>query len=267
MTGLLPGVGRLGGAAIAAIGHAGALSRLAAEATVWAATGPFRSRVLTYRLGTEQCYRVGVQSVPLVMLVALLIGVILVLQTAVTLRTYGQLELVPGLVAVSLTRELGPLLTALILAGRVGAAFTAELGTMVVAEEVLALETMGVRPVGYLVAPRLLACLAMTPCLTLCADLVGLAGGFATCKLEFGMSLGTYVEQTRRFLLARDLVVGEGKSLVFGAIIALAGCYRALIVRGGADEVGRATMQSVVAAMVSIIVADSVFTAIVNAWV
>ena len=135
----------------------GAWSRLGVSACGWAIVGPIRSRVIGYRLFTAQMERVGVQSAPLIFLVSALIGVILVLQTATTLREYGQITLVPRMVAISLVRELGPLLTALILAGRVGAAFTAEIGTMVVTEQVDALRTMAVDPVEYLVVPRIIA--------------------------------------------------------------------------------------------------------------
>ena len=266
MSAITIGLGRVGGGTLRGFGTIGSMLRLWVRALWWAAVGPFRSRVLSLRLVTVQMERVGVHSAPLTCLVAALIGVILVLQTATTLREYGQLQMVPQMVAVSLVRELGPLLTALILAGRVGAAFTAEIGTMVVAEEVQALETMGVPPVAYLVAPRLVACITMVPCLTLCADAVGMLGGYVMAATQLGIDHKMYLDSTAAGLQWRDLIVGEAKAVVFGSIIAITACHRALRVGGSADEVGRATMQSVVLAMVLIIAANSVFAAVVNAW-
>lgn len=260
------GVGRVGRSALATLGAVGAWSRLGAAACGWAAVGPWRSRVIGWRLFSAQMARVGAESAPLIFLVSALIGIILILQGAATLEDYGQLSLAPRMVAMGLVRELGPLLTALILAGRVGAAFTAEIGTMVVSEEVQALDTMGVSPVAYLVAPRLVACLCMLPCVTLCADAVGMLGGFVISVTQLGLSVTTYVEETAAGIRLQDLVLGEVKAVVFGWIIAVTACWRALSVRGAADEVGRATMQSVVSAMVLIIVANSIFATVVNAW-
>jgi len=191
-----------------------------------------------------------------------LVGVILVLQTAYQLQRYDQVHLVAGLVAVSVARELGPLLTAILITGRVGAAFTAELGTMKVAEEILALEVMAVHPVGFLVAPRFLALLLMLPCLTLVADAAGLLGGFATGTIAYHISATSYIDTTLRWLLFRDVLSGLLKSVVFAVIVTMVGCYRALIVEGGPEGVGHATMGAVVTAIVLIIVADGIFTAL-----
>jgi phospholipid/cholesterol/gamma-HCH transport system permease protein len=259
-------LGHFGGRVLGVLAMVGAWSRLGVSACGWAVVGPIRSRVIGYRLFTAQMERVGVQSAPLIFLVSALIGVILVLQTATTLREYGQITLVPRMVAISLVRELGPLLTALILAGRVGAAFTAEIGTMKVSEEVQALDTMGISPVGYLVAPRVVACLLMIPCITLCAEAVGILGGYLISVTQLGIPSITYFNETAAGVSARDLIVGMIKAVTFGWIIAVTACYRALTVRGAADEVGKATMQSVVTAMVLIIVANSIFAAVVNVW-
>jgi len=159
-------------------------------------------------------------------------------------------------------RELGPLLTAILITGRVGAAFTAELGTMKVAEEILALEVMAVHPIGFLVAPRFLALLLMLPCLTLVADAAGLLGGFATGTIAYHISAASYIDTTLRWLLFRDVLSGLLKSVVFAVIVTMVGCYRALIVEGGPEGVGHATMGAVVTAIVLIIVADGIFTAL-----
>lgn len=232
----------------------------------WAFVAPWRERRTGFNSRSVLRFmdETGVQSLPIVVLIAALVGVILVLQTAYQLQRYGQVHLVAGLVAVSITRELGPLLTAILITGRVGAAFTAELGTMKVAEEILALEVMAIHPVGFLVAPRFLALLVMLPCLTLVADATGLLGGFLTGTTLFNISSAAYIDTTLRWLMFRDILSGLIKSVVFAVIISMVGCYRALIVEGGPEGVGHATMGAVVLSIVLIIIADSIFTAILT---
>lgn len=246
--------------------HLASISRLFVVTLYWAFVAPWRERRagFTGRSVLRFMDETGVQSLPIVILIAILVGVILVLQTAYQLQRYGQVHLVAGLVAVSITRELGPLLTAILVTGRVGAAFTAELGTMKVAEEILALEVMAIHPVGFLVAPRFLALLLMLPCLTIVADATGLLGGFLTGTLLFNISGTAYIDTTLRWLMFRDVLSGLLKSLVFAVIITMVGCYRALIVEGGPEGVGQATMGAVVVSIVLIIVADSVFTALLT---
>jgi phospholipid/cholesterol/gamma-HCH transport system permease protein len=209
-------------------------------------------------------HETGVRSLPIVVLIATLVGVILVLQTAYQLQRYGQVHLVAGLVAMSMARELGPLLTAILISGRVGAAFTAELGTMKVAEEILALEVMAINPVGFLVAPRFVALLVMLPCLTIVADTMGLVGGFVIGTTLFPITSASYIDTTLTWLQFRDVLSGLIKSAVFAVIISMVGCYRALTVEGGSAGVGQATMGSVVTSIVLIIVADSIFTALLT---
>ena len=244
--------------------HLASISRLFVLTLYWAFVAPWRERRAGFdrRSVLRFMDEVGVQSVPIVVLIGVLVGVILVLQTAYQLQRYGQVHLVAGLVAVSGTRELGPLLTAILITGRVGAAFTAELGTMKVAEEILALEVMAVHPIGFLVAPRFLALLIMLPCLTIVADAAGLLGGFATGTLVYHLSAASYIDTTLRWLLFRDVLSGLLKSVVFAVIVTMVGCYRALIVEGGPEGVGHATMGAVVTAIVLIIVADGIFTAL-----
>lgn len=246
--------------------HLASLSRLFALTLYWALIAPWRERRVGFdrRSVLRFMDETGVQSLPIVLLIAALVGVILVLQTAYQLQRYGQVQLVAGLVAVSVTRELGPLLTAILITGRVGAAFTAELGTMKVAEEILALEVMAIHPVGFLVAPRFLALICVLPCLTLLADAVGLAGGFLAGTSLFNISPTAYIETTLRWLAFRDVLSGLIKSVVFAVIITMVGCYRALIVEGGPEGVGQATMGAVVMSLVLIIVADSIFTALLT---
>ena len=246
------------------LSHLASISRLFVVTLYWAFVAPWRERRAGFdrRSVVRFMDETGVQSVPIVVLIAVLIGIILVLQTAYQLQRYGQVHLVAGLVAVSVSRELGPLLTAILITGRVGAAFTAELGTMKVSEEILALEVMAVHPVGFLVAPRFLALVFMLPCLTIVADAAGLLGGFAAGTMVYQISPASYIDTTLRWLMFRDVLSGLIKSVVFAVIITMVGCYHALTVEGGPEGVGHATMGSVVTAIVLIIVADGIFTAL-----
>ena len=243
--------------------HLASLSRLFLVTLYWAFVAPWRERRTGFdrRSVLRFMDETGVQSLPLVVLTASLVGV---LQTAYQLQRYGQVHLVAGLVAVSITRELGPLLTAILITGRVGAAFTAELGSMKVAEEILALEVMAIHPVGFLVAPRFLALVVMLPCLTIVADATGLLGGFLAGTTLFQISSAAYIDTTLRWLMVQDIRSGLSKSVVGAIIITMVRCYRARIVEGGPEGVGHATMGAVVMSIVLIIVADSIFTAILT---
>lgn len=223
----------------------------------------FKPKAVPKRHIIRQLESAGVDSMPIIVLVAFLIGVTLVLQSVFVLETYGQKDLVAGLVSITLCRELGPLLTAVIFTGRVGAAYTAELGTMKVSEEILALETMGISPIGYLVVPRFLAGLIALPCLTVLADFVGIFAGFITAQ-NFDISGHTYIEITRQFLQQKDFVFGIVKSFFFAIVIITVACYKGFTVEGGGSEVGRATMEAVVISLVAVIFSDTVFTMIFN---
>lgn len=208
-----------------------------------------------------QIEQVGLGSLAIVILVAFLTGAILVFQSAPQLKDYGQLGLVPGLVAVSVVRELGPVMTAIVVTGRVGAGFAAELGTMKVGEEVMALEALGLHPVSYLVVPRALALLVALPLLTAIAAWVGMAAGALVGWGQFGLSPRGFFQRGWDFTDAADLGQGLLKSVVFAAIIALVSCYRGLAVEGGAEGVGQETKGSVVHCIVLIIGANAVFAA------
>ncbi|MCB0286760.1 MAG: ABC transporter permease, partial [Calditrichaeota bacterium] len=165
-----------------------------------------------------------------------------------------------NLTAVSIIRELAPLLTSIIITGRSGSAITAEIGTMKVSEEIDALETMGLNPVKFLVVPRVLAMLIMVPCLTIIADIVGIFGGYLISMLTLDLTSVRYIDQTIIALTLKDLFSGLIKSAFFALIIAGIGCYQGLIVKGGAEGVGKSTTQSVVVSIFLIIVADVFFT-------
>ena len=166
------------------------------------------------------------------------------------------------MVAVTITRELGPLMTAILVIGRSGSAFAAEIGTMKVGEEVDALETMGLNPIKFLVVPKYLAMLVMMPCLTTVADLSGVLGGALFAMTNIGWSLSNYLMRTIQALVVRDIVTGLIKSLVFAVIITKIGCFEGFSVQGGAEGVGRATTSSVVKSIFAIIAADMIFTAV-----
>jgi phospholipid/cholesterol/gamma-HCH transport system permease protein len=213
----------------------------------------------------RQLIRAGNESLPLVALIAALMGIILALQSAHQLRTLGATHLVADLVAVSITRELGPLMTAILVAGRVGAAFAAELGTMKVSEEIDALTVIGIDPVHYLVVPRLGALLIAVPCLAVFANLVGILAGAGVGVLALGLGAGGYFADSLAAIELEDLWGGVLKALVFGGIIGLVACQQGLGTRGGADEVGRSTTAAVVRSIVLIIAADMFVTAVLFA--
>ena len=181
---------------------------------------------------------------------------IMALQSAYQLRQLGAMDLVAGLVAISITRELAPLLVAIIVAGRFGSAIAAELGTMQVSQEIDALDVMGIDPVSFLVVPRLLALIASLPCLILFADVIGILGGQTVASGILGIGGDRYVALTLDALVLEDIYTGLVKGLAFAGIIGLVGCHQGLSTRGGAEEVGRSTTASVVRSIVLVIAAD-----------
>jgi len=221
---------------------------------------PFRLRIFF-----QQTDRVGVGSIPLVALVSFFIGLTMALLTGYQLRTFGQEQLVPALVTIAFTRELGPLMTGIMLAARIGAAYTAELGTMTVAEEVEAIEAMGLGPLRFLVSPRLLAVFLLMPCLVVVSDAMAMCGAALISRWAFDLPLEVFLESAMESLLIRDIVAGALKSLLFGLIIGLVSCYRGLTVRGGAAGVGDATTSSVVTAITTVIGVDTLFNIVLVA--
>ncbi|HEX6951029.1 MAG TPA: ABC transporter permease [Nitrospira sp.] len=203
----------------------------------------------------------GVNAVPIISLLGFLLGLIMAFQSAIPMRQFGADIYVANLIGLSMLRELGPLLTAIILAGRSGSAFAAELGTMKVSEEIDALTTMGLEPVGFLVVPRVIAAVAMTPLLSVFAGLLGLIGG-AVVMLSLGFPLVTYVIQVKSAVTVGDLLGGLGKSFVFGIVVAAIGCLRGLQTKSGAGAVGESTTRAVVSGLVLITIVDGIFAVI-----
>lgn len=210
----------------------------------------------------KQSVRVGVKSIPIVMLVQLFIGIILALNMAPTLASYGQIERVGDVVAIAIVRELGPLLTAIVLSGFAGASIAAELGTMVEGEEIKALRAHALDPIRFLIVPRVIATTIMMIGLVVLADVVGVLGGFITGVFILDVSPQTYIDNTQAILTNRDYLTGLFKAGVFGVIIAALASYEGLNVRGGAEGVGRATTATVVKTIVALIGADCLSTAI-----
>ena len=209
----------------------------------------------------QQC---GADALPIVSLISILIGLILAFVGAVQLKLFGAEIYIASLVAIGMTREMGAMMAAIIMAGRTGAAFAAQLGTMQVNEEIDALKTLGVAPMEFLVLPRMLALVMMMPLLCIYADLMGIFGGFIVGVGAFDITFTQYFEMTEKALNLRHIAIGVAKSGVFGIIIAVSGCLRGMQCGRSATDVGNAATSAVVTAIVWIIVADGLFAVITN---
>ncbi len=206
-----------------------------------------------------QTDRTGVGSVPLVVTVSFFLGLTMALLTGYQLAKFGTQRLVPTLIAIAFTRELGPLLTGIVLAARIGAAYTAELGTMQVAEEVEAIEAMGIGPLRFLVAPRLVAISCLMPCLSVVATCAAILGSALISWLALNLVPAFYFDAVLTSLYVSDIITGLFKAMFFGLVIGLIACFRGLTVVGGAEGVGVATTESVVEAITSVIGFDTLF--------
>lgn len=237
--------------------YMGGVIILLIETLFWSFIPPLRKRQLF-----DQMYKIGVSSLPIVFLTAMFTGMVLALQSAYQMQRISAQMYIASLVALSMVRELGPVLTALVVAGRVGAAITAELGTMKVTEQIDALETLATNPIKYLVVPRFLAMLLMLPLLTIYADFVGMLGGYIVGVFKLHISPNMYLNMTTNPLALKDVYTGLLKSVIFAVIIAIVSCYEGFRTSGGAEGVGRSTTLSVVTSFILIIAADCVFTAL-----
>ena len=203
----------------------------------------------------------GVNALPIVALVSFLMGLIMAFQAAIPLRQFGAELFIANLIGLSILRELGPLMTAIILAGRSGSAFAAELGTMKVREEIDALKTMGLDPVRFLIVTRVVAAVCMTPLLTIFADLIGLIGG-AVVMRSLGFPFVTYIHQVQYAVTYGSLVGGLVKAFVFGILVAAIGCLRGLQTKTGATAVGESTTSAVVSGIILIAITDGIFSVV-----
>ena len=251
----------IGAATLDGLAYIGGLARLGASATRAVFKDMFAHRRLAYSRAVHQAVAVGIGSLPLLSLITFFIGTIRALQSAYELRKFGALQFVADAVAISVSRELGPLITAILVIGRSGSAFAAELGTMKVNEEIDALETMALDPVRLLVAPKLASMLLMMPCLTIWADFMGVVGGSIFGVAAAGFTFKRYIIATLNALVLRDIVTGLIKSLMFGLVITTVGCQEGLRTGLGAEEVGRSTTAAVVKSIFLVIMVDLVFTA------
>jgi phospholipid/cholesterol/gamma-HCH transport system permease protein len=251
----------IGQATIDGLAYIGDLARLSGRAAHAVFVGPFRGRPVRFSRAVHQAMAVGVEALPILSLISFFIGTILALQAAYELRRFGAMELVANAVALSMTRELGPLMTAIVVIGRSGSAFAAEIGTMKVNEEIDALATMALDPVHFLVAPKFVAMILMMPCLTTWADFMGVLGGalFGVSSAA-GFTFTSYIRASLDALVLRDIVTGLIKSVMFGAVITAVGCQEGLSTGLGAEQVGRSTTASVVKSIFLVIAVDLVFT-------
>ena len=252
----------IGRGTINVFAYVGGLSRLAIRSAYYVFVAPFKGRPLRIERALHQAMAVGVEALPIVSLITFFVGLILALNGAYELRKFGALQFVASGVAISMTRELGPLMTAIVVIGRSGSAFAAEIGTMKVTEEIDALETMALHPIQFLVTPKFLAMLLMMPCLTIWADMMGILGGavFGVSGADFTVS--GYFKATLDALYQRDIFTGLIKSVMFGMTITAVGCYEGFSTGAGAEEVGRSTTSAVVMSIFLVIIVDVIFTAL-----
>jgi len=238
------------------------IARLFLQILYWIFIGPFKGKPAKRQGIMQQMVFVGLRSVLIVFFVDIFTGIVLAMQTAYQLEKMGAIIYVASLVSVSLCRELSPVLTGLVVAGRAGSAIAAELGTMKVTEQIEALDTMAINPVRYLAVPRFLALVVMLPLLTIIGNLSGILGGFIVGTKSLNINADLYIQTSFKYLELKDIYTGLIKSVVFGVVIALIACYEGLNTKGGAEGVGRATTRSVVISFIMIILADCVITAI-----
>lgn len=245
----------VGAATLAFLGELGRLARFAANGVYHALTPPIFLRILG-----RQLMRIGYYSLPVVGLTAIFTGGALALNIYAGGARFNAEEFVPNIVVLGITRELGPVLAALMLAGRVSAAIAAEIGAMRATEQIDAMTTLSVHPFKYLVGPRLLAGVISMPLLVLVADTIGVLGGYLVAVNALGFSGPIYIENTLDFMTNDDVITGLIKAGVFGFIITLMGCYHGFYSRGGAAGVGRSTTFAVVTAAILIFASNYVLT-------
>ena len=259
---ILRPISALGGRAISLLEFIGGIGYLLRDTAIAAPRSLLakRGRRLGWQNFWAQMVRVGVRSVPIVVLVLFCIGAILALQMGPILRNYGALSEVADVISIATFRELGPLVSAIVLTGFAGASIAAELGTMVESEEIEALEAQAISPIRFLVVPRMLATTLMMVCVAVIGDLTGIIGGLVVSNLVLGIGSHQYIVHTFDAIKVRDFVTGLIKSGVFGTLISGLACYLGLGVTGGAQGVGIATTRTVVLTIVALITVDLMFT-------
>jgi phospholipid/cholesterol/gamma-HCH transport system permease protein len=254
MTDFLASVGRV---FIAFLGASGRLAIFTLTAVSHCFRRPFYPRLIG-----KQMIDIGYYSLPVVGLTAIFTGMVLALQTHTGFSRFGAESAMATVVVLSVTRELGPVIAALMVAGRIGAAIAAEIGTMRVTDQIDALSTLSTNPFKYLVVPRMLAGLITVPMLVLVADIIGVFGGYIVATYKFGFNPATYLHNTADNLTTKDVLSGLIKAGAFGFIVSLMGCYHGYQSRGGAQGVGAATTYAVVSASVMILLFDYILTSV-----
>lgn len=251
---------RLGAAADRGIGRVRDGGLFAGELATWIGRALRRPGVVTWKALPALVERAGSDGVPIVLLLNFLVGFVMAFQSMQPLQAYGANIYVADIVGISVTRELAPLMTAIIMSGRSGAAYAAELGAMRVSDEIDALRSMGFSPIPHLVLPRVAALALAAPVLTLLGDVVGTVGGLVVGVTSLDVTPRAYLAELRLALVASDVWTGLVKSVAFGAAIAILGCGHGLLARGAATGVGRSTTSTVVACLFVIVVLDTMFT-------
>jgi phospholipid/cholesterol/gamma-HCH transport system permease protein len=236
------------------------ISSLLFDTIWWITVGPFKGKAAGRQSIFQQMVFAGVQSVVIVFFISLFTGIVIAMQSAYQLRQLGAVIYVAPMVSISVARELGPVFTALVVAGRVGSAITAELGTMKVSEQIEALQTIALDPVRFLVVPRFLALLVMLPCLTIMSDIIGIVGGFIVGVFSLHLNPYRYLSFSFDFMTWKDVWTGLIKSVVFAVVVSMIACHVGLETRGGAEGVGKSTTLSVVISFILIILFDCILT-------
>jgi phospholipid/cholesterol/gamma-HCH transport system permease protein len=255
-------VTQVGAGVTGGLAYLGSLAELGGKAAYYTFIGPFQGKQLRLQRAISQALDVGVRALPILSLITFFIGLILALQSAYELKKFGAINFVASAVAISMTRELGPLITAIVVIGRSGSAFAAEIGTMKVTEEIDALETMAINPIHFLVTPKFLAMILMLPCLTIWANSMGILGGalFGVAQADFTFT--RYILASVDALFLRDIISGLVKSVMFGMTITAVGCHEGLVTGAGPEQVGRSTTRAVVMSIFLVVLVDLVFTAL-----
>jgi phospholipid/cholesterol/gamma-HCH transport system permease protein len=258
---LIENIGRKARAAVAEVGYA---SRLIASSLHWCIAGWRHGQPVRPQLVLMQMQEIGLGAIPIVAVMAATIGAMLAIQTIYSLRVFGAEYQVTFGVGFSVTREFAPLITAIVVSGRTSSALAARVGMMMINQEVDALRVMGIEPVRYLVAPALLACLVMVPCLTVLNGIVALCAAGVYVQIELGTAFAAYLQDLQAVVKVNDILLGTGKSVIFALLIAVIGIVNGLSVTGGAESVGQRTTRAVVLSIAAIIVADMIFTFLVS---
>lgn len=261
-------IGSVGARTIEGIGNMGRFGRFVWQSAI--ASFSICTKPREYPLIWAQMHIIGVRSVPVVMITGAFVGMTLAVQTYNQLASMGFEERLGNLINVAVVKELGPVLAAVMLAGRVGGALTAELGTMNVTEQIDAIRSMGTNPIKHLVAPRILACLFLTPILIIYADLAGIVGGYFVSVVQFGINNRAYWSYSASGVELWDVSIGVAKGFFFGVAIATIGCYKGFTCKEGAQGVGRACTEAFVASFICILALNFalavIFKAIYNTF-